>query len=177
MITLQKEDVLLRALEPTDLDFLYKLENEETVWEVSNTTTPYSKYILKEYISNAHRDIYDVKQLRLVITIASQNKTIGFVDLFDFEPKHHRVGVGIIILKDEERGKGYAYQALMLVCKYAFINLQVHQVYANIAEDNSKSVELFKKVGFQKIGLKKDWIFSQGVYKNELSYQLLNNVY
>jgi len=173
MITLKGKDIELRALEPSDLDMLYVLENDETVWEISNTSTPYSKFILKEYLDNSHRDIYDVKQLRLVITIASEKRPIGFIDLFDFEPKHNRVGLGIVIFSEEDRGKGFAIQSLETICNYAFSHLNVHQVYANITEDNKRSIELFKKAGFREAGVKKDWVFSEGNYKNELIFQLI----
>ncbi len=177
MKTLVGNDIQLRALEPSDLDFLYALENDETVWEVSSTTTPYSKFVLKQYLDNAHRDIYDVKQLRLVICSVKDKHPIGFIDLFDFDPKHKRVGIGIVIFKEEDRGKGYALQSLTLVCDYAFKHLQTHQVYANITEDNKRSIQLFEKLGFSNAGVKKDWIFSEGNYKDEHLYQLFNHVH
>ncbi|MAL59439.1 MAG: GNAT family N-acetyltransferase [Flavobacteriaceae bacterium] len=173
-MTLQGEHMYLRALEPSDLDFLYQLENDESIWEVSNTTTPYSKFILKQYLENAHRDIYEVKQLRLAICLKSTETVIGFIDLFDFEPKHKRVGLGIVIASEEKRGKGYASEAVQRTCAYAFTHLNVHQLYANITSDNKKSIHLFEKLGFKKSGEKKDWIFSEGRFKNELLYQLIH---
>ncbi|MBE9489299.1 MAG: GNAT family N-acetyltransferase, partial [Bacteroidetes bacterium] len=71
---------------------------------------------------------------------------------------------------------GYASEALQLVCDYAFTHLSVHQVYANITEDNLASIKLFEKTGFTKTGTKLDWIYSQDSFKNELHYQLINNV-
>jgi len=62
-----------------------------------------------------------------------------------------------------------------MITKYAFINLNVHQVYANITESNARSIQLFEKAGFEKTGIKKDWILSEGKYKNELMYQLIKN--
>ena len=44
------QEIQLRALEPSDLDFLYDLENDQCLWTVSNTLVPFSKYTLKEYI-------------------------------------------------------------------------------------------------------------------------------
>ena len=173
MITLKGENIFLRALEPSDLDFLYYLENEETLWEVSNTQTPYSKFILKEYLDNSHRDIYEVKQLRLVICKTESNNPIGFIDLYDFDPHHRRVGVGIVIFPNKDRGKGYASEALHLTCNYAFEHLNVHQVFAGITEDNEGSIKLFEKAGFENNGFKKDWIFSTGTYKSEYIYQLI----
>jgi diamine N-acetyltransferase len=174
MNTLKSDTILLRALEQTDLDLLYELENDESVWEVSNTTTPYSKYVLKQYLDNAHRDIFEVKQLRLVICIAEDNKPIGLVDLFDFEPRHNRAGVGIVIFDRGERNKGYASDALKMVANYAFTHLKLHQLYANISEDNERSIKLFEKLGYVLAGTKKDWIISEKGYKNELLYQLIH---
>jgi len=177
MKTLIGINIQLRALEPTDLDFLYQLENDEYVWEVSNTSAPFSQYILKQYLENSHKDIFEVKQSRLVICTSENEKAIGCIDLFDFDSKHHRVGVGVVISTEEDKKKGYASEALQLLCNYAFTHLNVHQVYANIPEDNTPSIQLFEKSGFIKSGTKIDWIQSQGSYKNELHYQLINNVH
>ncbi len=176
MKTLTGKNIVLRALEPSDLDFLYQMENDESVWEVSNTSTPYSQFILKQYLENSHKDIFEVKQLRLVICTSENQKAIGCIDLFDFEPKHHRVGVGILISSEKDKQKGYASEALQLLTNYAFTNLNVHQVYANIPEDNLPSIKLFEKLGFLKSGTKLDWSYSKGSFKNELHYQLINNV-
>ena len=174
MKTLKGESVFLRALEVSDLDFLYKLENDESLWEVSNTATPYSKFILKQYLDNSHRDIYDIKQLRLVICNSANAEAVGFIDLFDFDPKHNRVGVGIVIFSEENKRKGFASEALKLTCNYAFKHLSVHQVFAGISAENIGSIQLFEKAGFEKAGIIKDWIFSNGIYKDEYFYQLTN---
>ena len=174
MVTLKGKNIYLRALEPEDLEFLYQSENNESVWEVSNTIAPYSKFILKQYLENSYKDIFEAKQLRLVICVSDSNKPIGCVDLFDFEPKHKRVGVGIIISSSEDLQKGHATESLKLVCDYVFTHLNLHQVYANITEDNQPSISLFENAKFKKAGVKSDWTYSFGKFKNELIYQLIN---
>jgi len=89
MLTLKGEHIYLRALEPEDLEFIHQIENDETIWEISNTITPYSKYLIKQYLENAHKDIYEVKQLRLVIC-NDADTAIGMIDLFDFDIKNKR---------------------------------------------------------------------------------------
>ena len=173
IMTLKGENIYLRALEPSDLDFLYHLENEESLWEVSNTIAPYSRFILNEYLENSHRDIYEVKQLRLVIGKNETTQPLGFIDLYDFNPKHLRVGVGIVIFSDKERRKGFASEALQLTCNYAFTHLDVHQVFAGITEGNNGSISLFESSGFVRNGFKKDWIRSEGNFKSEYIYQLI----
>ncbi|MFI0492126.1 MAG: GNAT family N-acetyltransferase, partial [Flavobacterium sp.] len=45
MITLKGDNIYLRALEPNDLEFVYAMENDQSIWEVSNTQTPYSRFL------------------------------------------------------------------------------------------------------------------------------------
>ncbi|WP_430929013.1 GNAT family N-acetyltransferase [Polaribacter marinivivus] len=173
MNTLLGKNIKLRALEKEDLDFLYQIENNESFWQVSNTQTPFSKYMLKLYLENAHLDIYQAKQLRLIIEENSTNLQVGMIDLFDFNPKHKRAGIGILIHPDFQE-KGYAFEALSLLINYTFTHLDLHQLYANITDDNIKSISLFEKNNFVKTGIKKDWIFTNNNYKNEILYQLIN---
>lgn len=173
MVLLENNKIKLRALESTDLEFLFHIENNESFWEVSNTLTPFSKDILKQYLANAHQDIYEAKQLRLVITDATNNENIGLIDLFDFNPQHQRAGIGILILEKYQH-KGYAGDALKLCVHYAFKKLNLHQLYANIISENNISIALFEKMGFQLTGHKKDWLLSNGKYKDVKLYQLIN---
>ena len=171
-MTLTNKKIKLRALEPEDLEFLYQIENNESFWEVSHTQTPFSKYILKQYLENAHLDIYESKQLRLMIEEKSTYKQIGMIDLFDFNPQHKRAGIGILIHPDFQK-RGFASEALSILINYSFSHLQMHQLYANITSDNSNSLALFQKQNFIKIGVKKDWIISEGNFKDEVLFQLI----
>lgn len=171
MATLIGKNINLRALEPEDLDFLFSTENSESFWEISNTQTPFSKYILQKYIKNSHQDIYEAKQYRFVICTA-ENIPIGMIDLFDFNPQHQRVGLGILILPKHQT-KGYGFEALEMIIDYAFTYLDVHQIFANITSDNLNSITLFEKFNFIKSGLKKDWINSNSSFKDEILYQLI----
>lgn len=184
MRTIQ-EDILtgkttkLRAIEPSDIDLIYAWENDSTIWQLSNTLTPFSKHVIKQFIDNSHQDIFQLKQLRLMIdkTDTTPTETIGTIDLFDFDPLHKRAGIGILIANEEDRKKGYASDALDTLIKYSFHTLQLHQLYCNITEDNDDSLSLFQRKGFQLIGTKRDWlIFPKGL-KDEFMFQLINTDY
>jgi diamine N-acetyltransferase len=173
MNLLSDNTIRLRALEPEDLDLLFSVENNPEFWEVSSTQTPFSRALLKKYIDNAFMDLYEAKQLRLVITERESGTAMGIVDLFNYEPMHQRAGVGVLIL-DQYRNKGIAKQALKLFIEYAFTHLELHQLYANILSDNVKSMRLFESLNFEKIGRKKDWIKFDGTFKNVELYQLID---
>jgi diamine N-acetyltransferase len=171
--------IVLRAPEPSDIDILYKWENDEKIWKVSNIITPFSKHILAKYIENSHLDLYESKQLRLMIDVVnadnSSAKTIGTVDLFEFDPYHNRAGVGILIGEESDRKKGYASTVLDKIILYAFDTLQLHQLFCNISEENTESLMLFKKKGFKVTGTKKEWLKTKGGYKDEYILQIINH--
>jgi diamine N-acetyltransferase len=172
MIT--SKNIKLRAVEPSDIDLLFEWENNSSIWHLSNTLCPFSRFDLEQYILNTSKDIYSVKQLRLMIDLVESDKTIGSIDLFDFEPLHRRAGIGILI-NDQERNKGYASEAIGLLLEYASKTLNLHQLYCNIEENNIISLNLFKKKEFTEIGIKKDWNLRNGLWINEYILQYIFN--
>lgn len=172
MSNLSGEHIYLRALEPTDLELLYKWENNPVIWQVSNTLAPFSKFVLEQYLVNAHEDIFTSKQIRLMICL-NNNTAIGTIELFEFDAHHSRVGIGIMIDESAEN-KGYATQAIQILCAYCFNVLMVKQIYCNISANNQKSLHLFKKLGFIEIGLKRQWNkIAPNTFEDEWILQLI----
>jgi len=145
---LKEKEIALRPLESTDLDFLFGLENDRTLWEVSGTTTPFSERQLANYIQHAKEDIAISGQFRFVIDL--DGVAIGCIDLYDFNFEKQNAGVGIVILKKYRR-KGFAKQALNELINHAWKKLRLEQLHTGIFADNKASLALFKSVGFQKV--------------------------
>lgn len=156
MKLLENNRIRLRPLEPEDLELLYKWENDASLWTLGGTVSPYSYYILKEYISESYKDIYEQKQQRLMITLKESEETVGMIDLYDFDPHNSRAGVGILI-DTGFQGKGYAGGAVKLITDYAFLFLKLHQLYAHIPIENIPSIKLFTTCGFKESGILHDW--------------------
>jgi diamine N-acetyltransferase len=173
MINIRGTYIMLRAPEQSDLETLYKWENDTGVWQVSNTLAPFSRFVLEQYLVSAHLDIYTNKQLRLMICREGE-EPVGCIDLYEFDPHHSRAGIGIVIT-NEHRTKGYADDALKTLIDYAFGTLCLNQLFCSIGAGNVTSLKLFEKNGFKKIGLKKEWLkTAANVYEDEWSLQLLN---
>lgn len=171
MVNYQNSKVILRAIEPQDLDFLYEIENEIDQWKYSDRIHPFSKSLLMSYISNSNKSIFETNQIKFTI-INHLKKTIGFLDLFDFDPKNHRAAIGLIIIPSQ-RNKGMGSAAVDLVESYAREQLQLHQLYAHIADENYFSIKLFESQKFKLTGKKNDWNFYDGKYHDEFIYQKL----
>lgn len=170
---LKGHHIHLRALEPEDLAFLYEIENDTSLWEVSHTLAPYSRWLLKNYLDNSHQDLYEAKQLRLAIVENASGGLLGLVDLFDFDPKNNRVGLGIVVKNAVRRNEGFGSEAVKLLIDYVFGHLDIHQIYVNVAVTNVASIKLFSKFGFALIGVKKQWNKVGTSYVDEAMYQLI----
>ena len=167
---LKGEQIYLRTLEPADADIILKWENNSDNWRVSNTLVPFSRKLIEDYVNSA-QDIYSIKQLRFIICLGENDKEIGAIDLFDFDPYHQKVGLGILIAELEDRRNGYAKEAVLLIKEYCFNHLNLHQVYCNILSKNKASIDLFEKSGFTICGTKKDWIKNKESWLDELMLQ------
>jgi len=170
-------NIRLRALEPGDVDLLYQWENDTSVWKVTNTLAPYSRFQIEEYVLNAQNNIFAARQLRLMI-MAKDGRggetPAGAIDLFDFDPFHFRAGVGILIL-EQFRDKGIGLESMQVMIRYVFGTLNMHQLFCNISPDNEPSLRLFEKLGFARCGIKRGWINDMGTWKDEWMFQLVND--
>lgn len=159
----------LRALEPEDIDRLYQWENDPEIWRISNTLAPFSRHTLQRFIEEQRFDVFQTRQQRLIIH--KGEKVVGCVDLFDIEPLHRRAGVGILIYPQSEQGKGYAKETLTVLEDYARQTLGLHQLWANVGEDNPRSLSLFLGCGYLEVGRKKDWNWTVDGFKDEIILQ------
>lgn len=177
---LRGSTIFLRAMEPSDVDLMMIYENDPDNWAVSGTVSPYSKYTIEQFYENATQDIFTSKQLRLAIEMNSESerhrgKTIGFVDLFDYDPLNRKAGVGILIGDYEERRKGYASEALDLFIQHCFNTLNIHQIYCHIESSNVGSLKLFERSGFKRCGLLEDWIMYDGKWHDVIMMQIISS--
>lgn len=147
--------VKLRAMEPSDVELFYKWENDMANWFDSGINAPFSRMQLEQFVLNDKFDIYQDKQIRLMIEIESGD-TIGAIDLFHFSALNLRAEIGILIDPDF-RGRGYAKDALQVMLRYADEFLNLHQIYCYVNENNEPSKSVFKKLDFVHSGTRKKW--------------------
>ncbi len=161
--------IRLRAIEPEDLDLLYRIENDARLWNVGATNVPYSRYTLHDYIANSSDDIYVDRQVRFVVD-NEEGETVGIADLVHFDPQHLRAEAGIVIL-DAQRHKGYASAALEELCHYSLRVLHLHQLFAVVDKKNDAAMILFEKSGFSHQAVLKDWLFDGRCYHDTILMQ------
>jgi diamine N-acetyltransferase len=145
---LKSQNIFLRELQSTDVDFILECENNSENWEVSGTTEPFSREEIVEFVDAEH-DIYLNEQIRYVICINDSKRPIGTVDLFEFDEQEKSVGLGILIADKTNRQKGFASESLNLISDYCRNELNIVNLFCNIQKNNTASIRLFEKNGFQ----------------------------
>lgn len=173
-------DILLRAMEPTDLELLYTIENDPEMWDVGTSATPYSRHTLHQHIRSMSADISESGDLRFVIDIptpsdstagnAPSRTAIGLIDLTNYDARTQRAEVSIAILRSY-RNKGYGTRALLELVRHCDRYLHMHQLYAIINTHNSASQAIFQQAGFAPTATLLHWIFTDGMYQNAVVFQ------
>ncbi|MCU6768274.1 GNAT family N-acetyltransferase [Barnesiella propionica] len=165
------KNITLRALEPEDLEILYHWENIPSLWKYGSTLAPFSRHILRQYLQDYTTDIYQTRQLRLMITF--KDISIGTLDWYDYDPYHNRAAVGILIDEKYQR-QGLGRDALNTLVNYSFGYLGLHQVYTYIPENNTASLRLFESCGFIRCGYMQEWLKEGNGYSSVITMQLIN---
>lgn len=155
-------NVVLRAMEPEDLDLLYQIENDTKLWNIGLTNVPYSRYVLHDYIATSSGDIYTDKQVRLIIE-NEERQTIGLVDIMNFNPQNRRAEMGIVV-QEAFRQKGYGKDAIQKVMRYANEVLHLHQLYVVVNSSQKFTIGLFLRMGFKETCQLTDWLYDGEVY-------------
>ena len=167
---LQGNSIRLRQAIGADVETIFLWENNVENWFVSDTIAPYTVADIEDFVLNRN-DIFISGQTRFIIEDEMTN-SIGCLDLFDFNAKNKRLGIGILI-DNEFRGKGLGKEAVKLAVNFAIESLDVRGVFVEIAKSNLGSQKIFEACGFQITGVKQDWLWDGDAFQDQLFYQFL----
>jgi diamine N-acetyltransferase len=156
------QKIRLRALEPEDLDMLYEIENDRSLWNVGATNVPYSRYTLHDYIAHSRDDIYIDRQVRLIVE-NTDGEAVGIADVVNFDPQHMRAELGIVI-QSSYRHQGYASSVIEEMLHYSLHVLHLHQVYVIVDVMNEIALKLFNKLEFKESATLSDWLYDGRAY-------------
>ena len=166
------KEIVLRAIEDEDNELLYSIMNDpETERMLGGSSKPISREEQSRWFS---RHVENDSALRCIIALKSDNQALGTVILSDIDQKNGVAEIHIKLAKSGSRGKGYGTDAVNTMVKYAFDEMRLNCIYANILSYNQISAGLFEKCGFQREGVLRDRVFKGGRYIDLISYSIIN---
>lgn len=166
------EKVRLRALEASDSNLLRELMNDaETEYMLGGWSFPISEIEQSKWLE-AYKQSTNL--LRVMIDVNEQ--TIGTAILSDIDYKNGVAQIHIKLTKGDGRHKGYGTDTINTLVRYAFSELRLHCIYAQVIEHNTISRGLFRKCGFEEEGIMRARVFKAGNYINVYVLSKLNSV-
>ncbi len=168
----QNETVRLRAMLPEDWENHYEdlydsIARRRLQYEVELPPTEAHQKHVTEIFSN-----FDPKSGRLMFVIETlDGKPVGGVNLNSIDERHGTFSIGMQI-GGIHRSRGYGTAAMRILLDYAFNERRLNKYYGSVIEDNIASATMLKKLGCSQEGIRKQQIFTNGRYYDEILYGL-----
>ena len=118
-------------------------------------------------------DESDENECNFIIETTADNKRIGSVGLDDLNWTARSAWVGIGIGDPHCRGKGYGTEAMNLILRYAFNELNLHRVQLGVFEINKSAIRSYEKCGFKNEGIEREFVCKEGKRWNVVSMGIL----
>ena len=109
------------------------------------------------------------------IVKAKDDILLGNISLMDIDGYHRRATIGLFIGEAENRGKGYGGEALRLLIDYGFKFLNLHNIMLHVHSDNEQGIACYKKVGFNEFGRRRESVFKDGKYYDDVHMEVLSS--
>lgn len=145
---LHGERCSLRSVGSKDIDTILLWENDSEVRRFGDAEKVFTREDIAEFVRNQQYDIAVTEQQRFMID-APDGRSVGAIDLFDYDG--FSASVGILVYDTADRRKGYAADALRTIAEYAR-NLRMSDLRASVAAGNTASLRLFESCGFVRTG-------------------------
>lgn len=102
---------------------------------------------------------------------------IGFVALFGIEWNNQCGKIAIGIGDPNFRNKGYGTDALQLILRYGFCELNLHRIGLDVISYNKRAIHAYEKVGFQVEGTMRESVLRDGQKYDRILMGILRNEY
>lgn len=154
-----------------DVDEILKLKNnEKAAYLLGGTFHTYSREDIVSWI-DFHNN--NKEELLLVVFDEDAGKMIGHVGLYKIDSTAKKTEYGILIADDGSRGKGYGTLCTSTLVDYAFNQLGMNKVTAEVLAENKASEAMLRKCGFLVDGVLREDVFKNGRYYDVLSMSVL----
>lgn len=166
------ENIILRAIEESDIHLLWELVNDEdTEYMLGGWSFPVSSQKQAEWISKLGEDL---NTLRCIIETKKESIPIGTIILSDIDYKNGNAEIHLKISNNGYRGKGFGTDAIKTMVRYAFSELRLNCIYSKVSEHNEASKNLFKRCGFIQEGQLRNRLYKRGHFIDIAVFSILN---
>ena len=166
--------VVLRAMEMEDCELVINMFNDPEIESlVVGWAFPLSLFSQRKWLEQHYND---QNAFRFVID-TKEDGPVGILALTDIDWKNRRASIGVKLDSKSGRFKGYGTDAVMAIMRYVFDELGLHRLDANRLALNQISASVMKKCGFVQEGVKREYIYKGGKYRDLVEASILADEY
>ncbi len=163
------EKVILRAIELSDAETMYKWINDREVTRTLGMTYPRAVHEEERWIAELAQ-----KSTERHFAITYNGVLIGSCGLMGIDWVARKAELGIMIGEKDYQNKGLGKDAVRALVSFAFGEMNLHKVFLRVLEDNKRAIACYEKCGFVKEGLLIDDVFKEGRYHNHLIMAIIS---
>jgi len=169
---LEGKKVRLRLLEEKDLLQIveWRNKNYNHFYEFPLAESGQQTWYRENYIGS-NDVLFIIERVDEEEKLAKLN--VGMVGLRNIDLRNGNAEFGRFVVEEKQRKKGYGEEAIKLVLEYAFKHLRLNRLYLDTLDSNKEAIELYKKIGFEVEGVKKEHVFKDGKYRHLTCMSLL----
>lgn len=155
--TIYATRVCLRRMTEEDVDSLYRIFSNPEVMRYWSTPPLPDRNAALQHLRGAHDNFNSRRTLNWGIARKADDLLIGTCTLFNFNFDSRRAEIGYALDRDCWR-QGYMQEALTALVNYAFNELELHRLEADVDPRNVASIRTVERLGFQQEGyLRQRW--------------------
>lgn len=165
------EQVRLRPLRHADSPLLYEWITDRELVILNSAFHPVSDVDHEAWVASMM-----AKRSDLVIFVIEERSTaaaIGTCQLLHISWRHRSAELQIRIGDKACRGRGLGTEAVRLLCKFGFADLNLHRIYLNVFETNARAIGAYEKAGFVREGLLRQAAHIDGKWVNVVPMGLI----
>jgi len=166
--------VQLRPIQRADISYFLQWFNDPEVTQYLGMYLPMNEMAEQKFIEDLSTNRSTTDANFVIEAINGNNSTpIGSMNLHGINNKDHNATFGIAIGDKGYWSKGYGTEAAGLMLRYGFEQLNLHRISSSAWSFNERSIRLHIKVGFKEEGRRREAIFKNGYYADDVMFGLL----
>lgn len=170
--TLETERLRLREISKDDVKSIFAIFSNESVTRYYGQETLHRVEQAEAFVDFFANSYKEKRGIRWGIERKEIPGIIGTVGFNAWSPKHKRAEIGYEIHPEHWR-KGYTLEAVSKVIQYGFNGLELTRIGAVVFLENEASNTLLTKVGFEKEGVLRNYMYQNGEPHDTYVYSIL----
>jgi len=164
--------IYLRPIELPDEHKLRKWINDPEVWQYLNHRPPINSFREREHIESLGKT---PGEYCLGVVVRAGDRLIGSVGLHRVHLVNRSAELGIMIGDKSYHGRGYGSEAVRLMVRYGFEELNLNRIDLHVLAHNLRAICCYQKAGFVHEGCLRQAMFRNGHYEDEYRFSMLRD--